>query len=121
MDDRLRFASMGGHYGRMTREGLIEASVRKPVRPLLQADVHGLCEGGARIIAQTVLELRSSDAPMRFQILEGVGQDEALFFLAEFQRLVEEDWHLLGGEGYVLRPRPSFGRLAAELGSEDGA
>ena len=121
MDNHLRFEDMGEHYREMTREDLIEASARKPVRRLLQADVQGLCEGGARIIAQTVLELRSSDAPMRLQIAEGAGQGEALFFLAELKRLIEEDWHLLGGEGYVLRPRPSFGRLAAELGSEDGA
>ena len=108
-DPHLRFESMGEHYGKMTREDLIEASARKPVRRLLQADVHGLCEEGARIIAEAVLELRLSDAPMRLQIAEGVGQGEALFFLAELKRLVEEDWHLLGRDDYVLRPRPQGG------------
>ena len=109
IDEHLRFASMGEHYEMITREDLIEASARKPVRRLFQADVHGLCEEGARIIAEPVLELRSSDAPIRFQILEGVDQGEALFYLAQLKKLVEEDWHLLGLGGYVLRPRPEHG------------
>ena len=74
-----------------------------------QADAQGLCEEGAIIIAEPVLELRTSDAPIRFQILEGVGQGEALSYVAEFKRLIVEDWHLLGGGGYVLRPRPKGG------------
>ena len=90
-DPHLRFEDMGEHYGKMTREDLIEASARKPVRRLLQADVHGLGEEGARIIAEPVLELRSSDAPMRLQIAEGVAEGEALYFLAELRRLIVED------------------------------
>jgi len=101
MIDRLRLENMPDYYRKMTIEDFLADCARKPIRSLLQIDVHGLDKEGSIIDIQPVRQPRLSDAVIRVQLSPEISRGEYVYHWHELRELGDEVWDALGRERFI--------------------
>ncbi len=101
MNERLRLENMPDYCRERTMEDFLEDYATKPIRNLLQIDVHGLDAEGSMIHIAPVRKPRLSDVVIRVQLSEGISRGEFVYHWNELQQLGDKVWYALGREEHI--------------------